>query len=107
MNRRRLIRRIKLTFHLLVIVLIVASVGFGFSAWDFFLDSQRSEVVEQTHPALSCDKRLWKARWDCRKLLVDNHYEAWKSSKGTILAYCDAIATDMYCEPIKDTNEVR
>ena len=100
MNRRRLIRRIKLTFRILSLVLIVASVGFGLSAWDFFLDCQVKDTEEYKPAAATCDKKIWKARWDCRKLLVDNHYDKWQEHKGMILAYCDDMSTKMYCKPI-------
>jgi|TARA_R110001592_G_scaffold322422_1_gene601358 hypothetical protein len=100
MNRRRLIRRVRLLFKLLAVVLVVSSVGFGFSAWDLFLNTQVSNTEEYKHVASTCDKKVWKARWDCRKLLVDNHYDKWQEHKGMILAYCDDMATKMYCKPI-------
>lgn len=101
MLKKRTVRRMEMAFNLLTAVLIAMSVGFGYNAWSFFIETQQSEIIEEpVSVAKSCNKKVYKARWDCRKLLVDNHYEVWKEKKDLIKQYCDEIATHMYCEDI-------
>lgn len=93
-------------YILLIFVLVSSTFALSYKAYDdgsirnvIELISEPTEVVDDFIPQV-CNKRVYKARLDCRKLLVDNHWEKWKENRDMIKVYCDAIATEMYCEPI-------
>ncbi len=100
MNRRRLIRRVNFIFKLVSVCVILSSISFGYGVWNMFMDVNKVEIKDSKFIPKTCNKKVYKARWDCRKLLVDNHYGQWKKNKEIIKTYCDYIATEMYCEDI-------
>lgn len=99
MNKRRFLRRVKYYSNVLIIVLMTVSLGLGYSVSSDLYDLMREDVVEVTpEPIITCNKKIYKAEWDCRKKLVDNHYDKWKEKKHIIKQYCAVIAKEMYCE---------
>ncbi len=78
-------------------VVICLSLGFGYTlVYDFYQISKATTQVEEA-PVITCDMKYYKARMDCRRLLVDKHWDKWKENRATIKVYCDHIASEMYC----------
>lgn len=98
MNKRRMIRRVKYMFNISMTVLIMLSIGLGYSiANDFYEYNKPDEIVVQSEPVITCDKKYYKAKFDCRKTIVNKHWEKWKQNKSLVRAYCDDLATKLYC----------
>ncbi len=98
MNKRRAIRRIKYMFNVSMIVLICLSVGLGYSVSADLYDYTKTDTeIEVSQPVITCDKKYYKAKFDCRKTIVNKHWEKWQTNRSIVRAYCDELASKLYC----------
>lgn len=97
MNKRRLIRRVKYMFNISLVALMGLSAGLGYSLITDMYKVLHEESVAEPDPVITCDKKYYKAKFDCRKSIVDNHWEIWKQNKTIVRAYCDELAVKLYC----------
>tara|TARA_R110001606_G_scaffold88448_4_gene199229 strand:- start:5379 stop:5654 length:276 start_codon:yes stop_codon:yes gene_type:complete len=85
-------------FNISMVVLICISVGLGYSLANDLYDIHRSNInITINDPVITCDKKYYKAKFDCRKTIVNKHWEQWKQNKNIVREYCDELATKLYC----------
>jgi hypothetical protein len=85
-------------FNVSLVVLICLSGGLGYAlANDVYEIMKPDTEVEHNEPVITCDKKYYKAKFDCRKTIVNKHWEQWKQNKKTVRMYCDELATKLYC----------